>query len=85
MSIFDVYDQEFASLSKQISVSISDLRSYSHDGNSLDLTVIPSTAVDDDKAASLMRQIEASLSQAKDLIKQMEIEVRSQDGELINL
>jgi hypothetical protein len=39
--------------------------------------------VEDDKSITLMRHIETLLSQAKDLIKQMEIEVRSQDGERI--
>lgn len=32
MSIFNVYDQEFTSLSKDISKNISELRSYSADG-----------------------------------------------------
>ena len=41
--------------------------------------------VDEDKAESLTRQIDTLFVQSKDLIKQMEVEVRSQDGILLYL
>lgn len=63
MSIFDAYIQEFSTLSQDISKSISEYRSYS----------------DADKSATLGRQVESLLGQANDLIKQMELEVRSHD------
>jgi hypothetical protein len=34
MSIFDVYDQEYSTLCKEISKNISELRSYTPEGNS---------------------------------------------------
>lgn len=58
MSIFDAYDQEFSSLSREASKGVADYRSTGK-GN--------------------LRQIEGLISQAGDLIKQMEVEVRSHD------
>jgi Vesicle transport v-SNARE protein N-terminus len=37
--------------------------------------------LEDDKSTGVLRSVESSLAQAKDLIKQMEIEARSQDGQ----
>jgi hypothetical protein len=65
MSIFDAYDQEFNSLCQEISRNISELKGYS--------------TSETDKINALVRQIEALLSQPSDLIKQMEVEVRSHD------
>eukprot|EP01041_Mallomonas_annulata_P002496 gene2496-4852_t len=64
MSIFEAYDQEFNALSHEISNNISDLRTY---------TTNP------EKSTYLIGQIERLLSQAGELMKQMEVEVRSQD------
>ena len=65
MSIFDAYDQEFNSLCQEISKNISELKGCSSN--------------DADKIAVSMRQIEGLISQAGDLTKQMEVEVRSHD------
>ena len=65
MSIFDAYDQEFNSLCQEISKNISELKGCSSN--------------DTDKIAVSMRQIEGLISQAGDLTKQMEVEVRSHD------
>mmetsp|Transcript_11605 Transcript_11605/g.11627 ORF Transcript_11605/g.11627 Transcript_11605/m.11627 type:complete len:213 (+) Transcript_11605:89-727(+) len=64
MSIFEAYDQEFNALSQDIGKNISELRTY---------TTNP------DKSVTLIRQVDALLSQAAELMKQMEVEVRSQD------
>lgn len=64
MSIFEAYDQEFNSLSQDISNNVSELRNYSTNA---------------EKSSSLTRHIEALLSQASDLMKQMQVEVRSHD------
>jgi vesicle transport through interaction with t-SNAREs protein 1 len=64
MSIFDAYNQEFTSLSQDISKNISEYRTYS----------------DGEKALSIGRHVEALFVQATDLIKQMELEVRSNDA-----
>jgi primosomal protein N'' len=63
MSIFDAYDQEFSSLSKEINKNITELK----------------TADKSEKATSSVKLIDALFSQANDLIKQMEVEVRSHD------
>ena len=63
MSIFDAYNQEFSSLSSDISKNINDFRSD------------PSG----EKASNIGRHLEALFVQASDLIKQMEVEVRSHD------
>ena len=65
MSIFDAYDQEFSSLSQEISKNNAELKSCA--------------SSDADKASGLVRLVEGLLSQAGDLIKQMEVEVRSHD------
>ena len=65
MSIFDAYDQEFNSLCQEISRNISELKTCS-----------PSEI---DRLNGLIRHIDALISQAGDLIKQMEVEVRSHD------
>ena len=61
MSIFDAYDQEFSSLSQEISRNVSELKTYTSSN---------------DKTDSLIKMIEALFSQATELIKQMELEVR---------
>ena len=66
MSIFDAYDQEFSNLSRDIQTNTSELKTY--------------TSSNPDKTGSLIRQIEGLLSQANDLIKQMNVEVRSHDA-----
>jgi hypothetical protein len=60
MSIFDAYDQEFSSLSQEISKNVSELKSYTS-GN--------------ERSNSLIKIIDALFSQANELIKQMELEV----------
>ncbi len=65
MSIFDAYDQEFNSLCQEIAKNISELKGYS--------------TSDADKSSGLIRQCDGLLSQASDLIKQMEVEIRSHD------
>ena len=66
MSIFDAYDQEFSNLSRDIQKNTSELKTY--------------TSSNPEKTGSLIRQIEGLLSQANDLIKQMNVEVRSHDA-----
>lgn len=61
MSIFDAYDQEFSSLSQEISRNVSELKTYTSSN---------------DKTDSLIKMIDALFSQATELIKQMELEVR---------
>ena len=61
--IFDAYDQEFSSLNQDISKNISEFRTYA----------------DEDKSLQVGRHVEALFAQATDLIKQMELEVRSND------
>ena len=65
-SIFDAYDQEYNNLGQEIQKNINELRAG---GSS-----------NPDKAASTARHIEALLSQAQDLVKQMNVEVRSHDA-----
>jgi hypothetical protein len=64
MSIFEAYDSEFSSLSQDIIKNVGELKNNSSSG---------------DKSGSLIKQIEALFSQSADLIKQMEVEVRSHD------
>lgn len=64
MSIFEAYDTEFNSLSKDINKNISEYRNYNSNP---------------DKASNLVRHIDALLSQSTELVKQMEVEVRSHD------
>ena len=64
MSIFDAYDSEFSSLSQEINKNLNELRQGSAS----------------EKAGALVKQIDALFIQATDLIKQMEVEVRSHDA-----
>mmetsp|Transcript_7367 Transcript_7367/g.6604 ORF Transcript_7367/g.6604 Transcript_7367/m.6604 type:complete len:214 (+) Transcript_7367:62-703(+) len=66
MSIFDAYDSEYGALSRDIIKNISELKQLSSDNK--------------EKSSNLIRHIDALLIQAADLIKQMEIEVRSHDA-----
>src|SRR5688572_20016568 len=63
-TIFDAYDQEFSNLSRDIQKNTADLRV---------------NASNSDKTPGLIRQIEALLSQSADLMKQMNVEIRSHD------
>ena len=65
MSIFDAYDQEFNSLCQEITKNISALKSVSNSEH--------------EKIEGFLRQIDGLLSQGTELIKQMEVEVRSHD------
>lgn len=65
-SIFEAYDQEFNNLSRDIQNHLGELKAISN--------------TNPDKSGSLIRQIDALLSQANDLIKQMNVEVRSHDA-----
>jgi vesicle transport through interaction with t-SNAREs protein 1 len=65
MSIFNAYDQEYTALTKDIVKSMGELKSY---------------PTGSEKIPSLIRHTDALLSQSTDLIKQMEIEVRTQDA-----
>lgn len=64
MSIFDAYDQEFTTLSQEIERNVGELKAQSG----------PS-----EKTTSLIKMIDALFSQSNDLVKQMEVEVRSND------
>jgi hypothetical protein len=64
MSAFDSYDQEFSSLSQEIDRNVSELKSNDSDSP---------------QNAALIRQAEGLFSQCQDIIKQMEVEARSQD------
>lgn len=64
MSIFDAYDQEFSSLSQEINKNINELKRDTSAG----------------ATGGLIRQVDALFLQANDLIKQMEVEVRSHDA-----
>ena len=66
--IFAAYDQEFNNLSREIQKNISELK---NDSSSATMSPIHSDG--------LIRQIEALLTQANDLLKQMNVEVRSHD------
>lgn len=66
MSIFDAYNEEFNSLSNQISKNINDLKSSSYDN--------------DDKLYKLINLIDNLIIQSQSLIKQMNVECRSQDA-----
>lgn len=65
MSIFDAYNAEYTALSRDIAKNIAELRAYENSN---------------EKTSSLTRHIEALFSQEVDLMKQMDIEVRSQDA-----
>lgn len=68
-SIFNAYDQEYNNLSQEIQRNISELKHASSSKGD----------VESGSAASKTRHIDALLGQAQDLIKQMNVEVRSQD------
>lgn len=65
MSIFDAYDSEFSALSQDISKNISEYRTYSSNP---------------EKSSNLVKHVDALLIQAGDLVKQMEVEIRSHDS-----
>eukprot|EP00602_Paraphysomonas_sp_CaronLab_P006058 CAMPEP_0185018686 /NCGR_PEP_ID=MMETSP1103-20130426/1352_1 /TAXON_ID=36769 /ORGANISM="Paraphysomonas bandaiensis, Strain Caron Lab Isolate" /LENGTH=210 /DNA_ID=CAMNT_0027548593 /DNA_START=92 /DNA_END=724 /DNA_ORIENTATION=- len=65
MSIFEAYDSEFSALSQDISKNISEFRSYSSNA---------------EKSSNLVKHVDALLIQAGDLVKQMEVEIRSHDA-----
>jgi Vesicle transport v-SNARE protein N-terminus len=64
MSIFEAFDQEYASLSNDISKKIQELTNLS----------------EKDKPQGFIRQIEGLFGEVQDTLKQMEIESRSHDG-----
>jgi vesicle transport through interaction with t-SNAREs 1 len=64
MSIFEAYNGEFTSLSADISKSIIEFKANSSG----------------EKSKGIGRHVEALLAQASDLVKQMEVEVRSHDA-----
>eukprot|EP00605_Chrysophyceae_sp_TOSAG23-4_P000759 GSChrysophyteH1.ASY1.ANO1.848.1 assembled CDS len=64
MSIFEAYDAEFTALSDSINKEMANLR----------------TIEEGQDASSILRMEDALLSQSADLIKQMEVEMRSQEG-----
>ena len=64
MSIFDAYDTEFSSINREINKNIQDLKS----------------SASGESSTSLVTTIDGLFSQLNDLIKQIEIEVRSQDA-----
>jgi len=65
MSIFDAYDSEFTSLSQDISRNISDFKA---------------NMANSEKCSTINRHVDALLLQAGDLLKQMEVEVRSHNS-----
>jgi hypothetical protein len=65
MSIFEAYDQEFSSISQEISKHVSELKSYT---------------TSSERSSSLIRIIDGLFSQSSDLMKQMKIEARSHDA-----
>ena len=69
MSIFDAYNTEFQSILEDIKKNISDLKSYLKTTNNKS----------DAKSSNITKLIEALFSQSNELIKQMELEVRSHD------
>ncbi len=64
-SIFDAYDAEFSAIGKEINKNINSLKNDCEG--------------DEGRASGLIKQIEALISQSNDLIKQMEVELRSHD------
>lgn len=67
MSIFDAYDAEFTALKKEITKNIEEYRNISDNV---------------EKSATVLRLVDGLFMQANDLIKQMEIEARSNDSSL---
>jgi uncharacterized protein YukE len=64
-SIFDAYDAEFSAIGREINKNINTLKNECEG--------------DESRASSMIKQIEALISQSNDLIKQMEVELRSHD------
>ncbi len=64
-SIFDAYDEEFAAVTGEISRQIFHVRTYEED---------------DRTRQNILRSLDAQLGQALDLMKQMEVEVRSTEN-----
>lgn len=64
MSIFEAYDSEFSSLTKEVTKNVNEYK-YNSAG--------------DKSNVALVKQIDALFSQINDLIKQMEVEVRGLD------
>mmetsp|Transcript_30147 Transcript_30147/g.39711 ORF Transcript_30147/g.39711 Transcript_30147/m.39711 type:complete len:217 (-) Transcript_30147:154-804(-) len=62
-TVFDTYNEEFTTVSADISKTISDVTNYESDQS---------------KKMELLRNVDVMLVSASDLVKQMEIEVRSQ-------
>ena len=60
MSIFEAYDQEFSTLSQEISKNVSELKSYT---------------TSNDKTGSLIKMIDNLFSTSGDLLNQMDLEV----------
>ena len=65
MAIFDAYDEEFKNLSSSVEQELMALKGCTDE---------------EGDSASVIRQLSALMGQSHDLIKQMEIEVRSQEG-----
>lgn len=70
--IFRAYDEEYNSLSREISKNISALKGMG--------TPSSEEEAESSGSAQLIRQLDALMSQASELIKQMEVEVRSHDS-----
>ena len=66
-SIFQAYDEEFTSLTKSISKEMVELKAIEDS--------------DEEDSSVKLRMVDALIKQSMDLMKQMEIEVRSQDGQ----
>ncbi len=64
-SIFDAYDEEFTAVTGEISRQISHVRAYEED---------------DRTRQNILRSLDGQLGQALDLMKQMEVEVRSTEN-----
>lgn len=65
MSVFEANEEEFLGVCRQCSKAISQASTYENDA---------------DKKLDLLNNVSRDLGQAKDLIRQMEVEVRSQDS-----
>jgi len=74
MSIFDAYNTEFQSIQEEIKKNIYDLKLFIKTTNLNDMS-----NKNDLKSSNMLKIIEALFSQSNELIKQMELEVRSHD------
>ena len=68
MSIFEAYDTEFSALTQSIGKEFANLRAIEQEDGG------------NENSGAAIRMIEALFMQSSDLIKQMEVEVRSHDG-----